>query len=369
MPVLAVLSLADKALIYLSRIRIDRDTDPAPKDISQEGIAAALGISRSHVPRTVRGLIDDGLIEEAKKHVKMGEKRVKVYFVLPKGFKRAREIEEKAMSRIVTAKIQNTMVQGMSLSQLEKAFHRRIDILRLSGEEDFIDLDAILTSGITDFSDSPKVDAFLDREDSLEQMKNFLKSRALVLSIYGAKGIGTSSLAKHFIQMLDEWNVIWISLSKYKTVQEIRERLGSFSRLLHSDVEKILQTQTGSNALIVFDGYFDVDEHIVEFFNSLAERREGAKIIVTCRDSTPSYNRFYRKEHLDAGIVMEMTLKGLPEEEAKVVLGNDDIPDEALRRIFALSRGSPMILTMLRRDRRFNTRYPAAPARRARKDA
>ncbi|MEM4262590.1 MAG: NB-ARC domain-containing protein [Thermoplasmata archaeon] len=348
MTALSSLSNADKVLIYLSRIRVDKNSEPVPKTISQEGIAEAVGISRSHVPRTVKSLIEDGLIEEAKRHVKLSEKRVKVYFVLPKGLKKAREIEERAMLRIVKAKIQNTIVEGMSLAQLEKAFHRRIDILKLSGEEDFIDLDAILTSGVTDFSDSPKVATFLDREDALEQMKNFLKSRALVLSIYGAKGIGTSSLAKHFIQMLDDWNIIWISLSKYKTVDEIRNRLESFSKLLHSDVEKILQTQTGGNVLIVFDGYFDVDERIVEFFNYLADRREGAKIIVTCRDSTPSYNRFYRKEHIEAGLVTEMTLKGLPEEESRILLGNEDIPDEALRRIFALSRGSPMILTMLR---------------------
>lgn len=345
---LVTLSLADKVLIYLSRIKVDRGADLVPKDVSQEGIAEGVGISRSHVPRTVKSLIGEGLIEETKRHVRLRDKRVKVYFILPRGIKKAMELEEKAMSRVVTAKIQNTMVQGMSLSQLERAFHRRIDILKLSGNEDFIDLDAILTTGVTDFSDSPKVETFLDREDEIELMKTFLKSRALVLSIYGAKGIGTSSLTKHFIQMLDEWNVIWVSLSKYKTTREIKERLESFSKLLHSDIERILWTASGSNSLIVFDGYFDVDEQIVEFFNSLVERREGAKIIVTCRDSTPSYNRFYRKEHLEAGTVMEITLKGLPEEEARILLGNDDIPDETLRRVFALSRGSPMILTMLR---------------------
>jgi DNA-binding MarR family transcriptional regulator len=348
MTVWTPLSHAERVLIYLSRIRVDKDSDPVPRDITQEGIAEAVGISRSHVPRTVKGLMEDGLIEEAKRHVRLGEKRVKVYFVLSKGLKKAREIEEKAMSRVVRAKIQNTIVEGMSLAQLEKAFHRRIDILRLSGEEEFIDLDAILTSGVTDFSDSPKVSIFLDREDALEKMKTFLKSRALVLAIYGAKGMGTSSLVKYFIQMLDDWNILWISLSKYRTLDQLMGRLTSFSKALNSDIDKILHTQTGSNVLVVFDGYFDVDEQIVEFFNSLVERTEGAKIIVTCRDSTPSYNRFYRKEHLEAGLVMEMTLKGLPEEESKILLGNEDIPDEALRRIFALSRGSPMILTMLR---------------------
>lgn len=43
-----------------------------------------------------------------------------------------------------------------------------------------------------------------------------------------------------------------------------------------------------------------------------------------------------------------MTLKGLPDDAARVLLGNAEIPDEAFRRIHVMSRGSPMILTMLR---------------------
>jgi len=344
----APLSIAEKVLIHLSRIRVDIESDSAPRETSQEGIAEAVGISRSHVPRTVKDLVSDGFVGEAKKHVKRGEKRVKVYIVTSKGLKRANEIEDRAMARVVSAKIQDTMVQGMTLTQLEKAFHRRIDILRFSGDEESVDLDAILTTGVTDFSDSPRVTLFLDREEALEQMKNFLKSRAMILAIFGAKGIGTSSIVKHFIQMIDDWNLLWISLSKYRSIDGINERISGFSKLLHSEKDKIVSTSSGSNVIIVFDGYFDVDEHVVEFFNSLVERRDGAKIIVTCRDSTPSYNRFFRKEHLDSGLVREMTLKGLPEEETRVLLGNDEIPEEALRRVFALSRGSPMILTMLR---------------------
>ncbi|MDH4122843.1 MAG: helix-turn-helix domain-containing protein [Thermoplasmata archaeon] len=341
-------SIADRVLLHLSKVRIDRGAEKVPNEISQEGIAAAVGISRSHVPRAVKELISAGYIEESKKHVKDGEKRVKVYLITPRGLARAKEIEDTILSQIIPAKIQNTMVQGMTLKQIETAFHRRINIIRLTGQEDFIDLDAMMITGVTDFSDSPKISLFLNREESLEQMKQFLKSRAGMLAIYGAKGIGTSSLAKHFIQMLDNWNILWVSLLKHRSLEDLRNRLESFADLLKIKQEMMIESSAGSNILLMFDGYFDVDEEIVGFFSSLVERRDGAKIIVTCRDSTPSYNRFYRKEHLQSGNVQEMVLKGLCEKDSKILLGNDEIPDEALRRIFAMSRGSPMILTMLR---------------------
>ena len=364
MGIISPLSVADKVLLHLSKVRVNKDAELAPREVSQEGIAEAVGISRTHVPRAVKELISNGLIEESKGHVKNGEKRIKLYLITPKGLFRAREIEERTISQVVPAKIQNTMVNGMTIRQLENAFHRRIDILKMTGQEEFIDLDSIQTTGMTDFSDSPKLSLFLDREEALEQMKHFIKSRSMILAIYGAKGIGTSSLVKQFIQMMDDWNIVWISLAKHGNVAGIRDRLDSFAKLLGTNQEMMLESSAGSNVIIVIDGYFDVDEPIVEFFNTLVERKDGAKIIVTCRDSTPSYNRFYRKENVDSGAIREMTLKGLPEKETRILLGNEEIPDEPLRRIFAMSRGSPMTITMLkdrdedglRRNTTFKTR-------------
>ena len=342
------LSVAERVLIHLSRIRFDRGSDTVPHGVCQEGISEAVGILRSHVPRAVKDLISDGFLEEGKRHVKESGKRMKVYLITPRGSERARQIERGMLSLVIPAKIQGTVVQGMTVEQLENAFHRRIDVLRLTGEEKYIDLDLVATTGITDFSDSPKAVSFLDREEALEKMKRFLKSRSIVLAVYGAKGIGTSCLVKHFIEMLDEWNVLWISLAKHRTRASIEERVAAFAKLLHMKPETILESSAGVNTLIVADGYFDVDENVTEFFSDLTGRVAGAKLIVTCRDSTPSYSRFYRKEHLDSGAAQEMTLKGLPDDAARVLLGNADIPDEAFRRIHVMSRGSPMILTMLR---------------------
>jgi len=348
MSLIKSLSIAEKVLIHLSKTRYDPGAETVPVGVAQEGIAESVGISRSHVPRAVKELLREGLVKEEKRYTEGGKKRKKVYLITPNGLVRAREAKERVLSQIVPAKINNKIVHDMTIEQLENAFHRRIDILKLTGAEQYIDLDSIKSYGVIDLSDSPEVSLFLDRENALEEMKQFLKAPAMILAMYGAKGMGTSSLVRYFFEMIEEWNILWISLAKYCRVEDIKERIDSFADRLCTSPEMMMNFSGGSNNLLVLDGYFHVDEPIVEFFSNLVERRSGAKIIVTCRDSTPSYNRFYRREQVESGRVQEMILKGFPKKDARHLLGNDEIPDEAFGRIYALVNGSPMILKMLR---------------------
>ena len=340
------ISIPEKVLLHLSKIRFDADEEILPDEISQGGIAENVGISRTHVPRAVKELIKEALVSEGKRYTRSGKKRMKVYMITPKGLAKTREIEERLLSQIIPVKIQNTMVQGMTLGQIEKAFHRKIDLFGLAGDEKFLDLDSEWSSGIIDLSDSPKLSNFLNREDELEQIKHFLKSRAMILVVYGARGMGTSSLVRYFTDLLSDVNILWISMARNHLLKDIEKRLEAFAGMAGTSAQQLLKSR--SDVLIVFDGYFDVEEEVVEFFSDLVERREGARLIITCRDSTPSYSRFYRKEHVDADIVKEMTVRGLTEGHAKQLLGNEEVPEEAFGRIFALSRGSPMILRMLR---------------------
>jgi hypothetical protein len=73
-----------------------------------------------------------------------------------------------------------------------------------------------------------------------------------------------------------------------------------------------------------------------------------AKIIMTARQETPAYNWFYQKKQIDAGVVQELKVKGIDQESAKRLLGNDSISNEALRRVVTMTRGQPLALNMLR---------------------
>jgi len=66
----------------------------ASPDITQEGIARALGIGRNNVPRLVLPLIREGYVREWKARVKGYTRRRKVYTLTWKGEHLIEEMEE-----------------------------------------------------------------------------------------------------------------------------------------------------------------------------------------------------------------------------------------------------------------------------------
>ena len=70
----------------------------ASPDITQEGIAKALGIGKNNIPRLIRPLIEEGYVQEWKGRVKGYTYRRKVYTLTPKGIQLAKEIEQRITS-------------------------------------------------------------------------------------------------------------------------------------------------------------------------------------------------------------------------------------------------------------------------------
>src|SRR3989304_93749 len=61
-----------------------------PEAITRRGIAAAAGLRRSHVPRTVKALAREGHLEERVGRVRGRGRKIKVYFLTEAGLRRAR---------------------------------------------------------------------------------------------------------------------------------------------------------------------------------------------------------------------------------------------------------------------------------------
>ena len=67
----------------------------ASPDITQEGIARALKIGRSNVPRLLKSLVERGYVKEWKARVNGYTHLKKVYTLTPKGIQLAKEIEQR----------------------------------------------------------------------------------------------------------------------------------------------------------------------------------------------------------------------------------------------------------------------------------
>ena len=102
-------------------------------------------------------------------------------------------------------------------------------------------------------------------------------------------------------------------------------------------------------AVLCFDNYRLIPEDGVDAMMDLMKRLSGGhtKLMVAMRRENPSYNRFYQKEDVDEGMVVEVYLGRLRFECVEEMFGPDMDP-EALKLIYMMTRGQPLALKLLR---------------------
>lgn len=88
---------AEQIIMHLSKYNIQEYEFGilAPYEITQDGIARALGIGRNNVPRILKKLVEKGYVEEKKAHVEGAKHIRKVYVLTPKGFLHLKDLREK----------------------------------------------------------------------------------------------------------------------------------------------------------------------------------------------------------------------------------------------------------------------------------
>ncbi|MEM0449398.1 MAG: hypothetical protein QW520_06210 [Methanomassiliicoccales archaeon] len=91
------LTVSERILLYVSQYQRFKDNFDVPFDLSQDGIAQALIISRAHAAVELKKLREAGYIEERLAHIKRGKNKRKVYFLTEKGEERATKIREFAI--------------------------------------------------------------------------------------------------------------------------------------------------------------------------------------------------------------------------------------------------------------------------------
>jgi len=342
------LSVNERVLLHLSRFAADVPPEEHPQECSQAGIATSIGISRTHVPRAVKSLVKEGLVEELRARVAGHERRMSVYSITPEGVRRASMLwEELAHVKLVMrspGKVEEVAVGG-----IEEMIGRKQAIALVTRARDgVVDVANRRHTTVRDVVDAPDTDGFLGRRDEMESMGAFMESDSDMLVILGNRGYGASALAGKFVDELGDYNVLWVSLASTRRPEELEGRLLGFARKFLPESNDPLDALGITDTIIVFDGYHSVTEETVEFFTAVVERVDEAKVLITAREDTPAYNWFYHKKEVESGKVRELRLKGLDQASARTLLGNPRIEPEAFRRIYMMTRGSPNMLRMLR---------------------
>lgn len=342
------LSVNDRVLLHLSRFATDIPPEEYPPETTQAGIAHAVGISRTHVPRAVKALLKEGLAEELTVRVRGHDRRMSVYAVTSEGLRRAETIWKDSLARSFTV-MKDGGASTMTVEQIEGALGRKKAVAAVSQMRDgVVEMEGSRRTPVRILTGAPKVEEFYDRDAELKAMEQFMESESSVLVVLGNRGYGTSALCRKFVDDQEESDVLWVSLGDGVASDRIEQDLLSFGKRISKEAASVEDVLAIRDSIIVFDDYFDVSEEVVEFFAGLVEGSGDAKMIVTARQETPAYNWFYQKAHVDNGTVRELRVKGLDDESAKRLLGNPNLGKDALKRIMMLTRGQPLVLRLIR---------------------
>jgi len=336
------ISNSTRALFFLYDIRKKNGTGTPHIQSTQQGIADAIKVPRTHMTRILRPLIEEGLVYEEKGRVPGRERRVKTYHITPIGVTRARDIMEGLKSEEITfvgsAASQRMTVKEVLDKRSYPGFLAIADALErgilISHNERLI---------VSNFP--PVLEEFYDREEELKRAIEFLESKSNVLVLISNRGYGSSTLMKKIALDLTDLPLLWHDLSidgEWKEITGAIEDLAS--RLGIKNPEEMLEERV----ILCFDNYYDPPERTVDGLIELIHKihDKDAKVMVAMWAETPSYKRFYQRDDISSGIVTEIRMGRLREEYVKQMIG-EELDDEAMKMIYMLTKGQPLTLRML----------------------
>ncbi len=350
------LTYKQKILLYLRDYQDQKDREEKQEEVTQGGISQNVGISRTHLSRVLGSLSEQKLIKEKLAPVVGHDRKMKTYSLTSQGLSVSNKIL-KELSETSIDLIQGNEKRTVDLTSVKEETDGELNLLRcisILEDKDNQKID-LREEGIFEpvkmVENLPDVQEFYGREKELEKMERWIESGNSVIAILGRKGHGASTLTAKFIQRLEERHVLWISL-KGTSKDKIKNKISDFLEKIGNEAENIIDELSSQKAVVVFDDYYELKSDVVSFLNDLLERMEESgplKMIVTGREGTPVYERFYRKDHVENGVVKELKLSPLGKEEAEKIL-RKNIEDEALDRIMMFTKGSPLLLKLLREE-------------------
>src|SRR3989442_7461602 len=186
-------TVGERILVHLSGFLRHADAYECPVEMTQDGIAAGLALSRAHVALELKGLKTTGRVQEGMAHVAHARSRRKVYELTHAGQEVARRMREHARSRTV----QLNEPQGVR----EVLGSDAIEALRRSGLRESEAVQMVLAADVIELPrpEAPKAAVpsrpFFGRTEEHRRLREWLAPHAPSFAILlGGAGGGESAL-------------------------------------------------------------------------------------------------------------------------------------------------------------------------------
>jgi hypothetical protein len=371
-------------LLHLRRYYSSKKEVEAPQAVTQKGIADAIDIRVTHVPRSVRKLDEDGLIYESVMHIDGMDKRRKAYFLTEKGMFSANEIKRNLESRKIPYKDQDGNVTNITISEINDLSGIKLDVLdiiRLFDKEGILNQRSMQMLSEHSEADSeegermlfdfphkaPEVMDFVGRKKEMEILRSWMEDESVVLiSMNGDQGIGkTTLLAKILSNYHDIFSVFWFKFGKGDEFSQMKTFLSEFfSKQNRSEfkmavrskgngmgdiVKGTVASMSGSNCMLVFDSLDHADQESVDFISLLTQDLGsiGDSKVVLLHEESP---KKYIRSVIGSDYFKELKLKGLDRASCKTLLGQKKLSKDEFERIFKLTEGNPLAIKLIRSE-------------------
>lgn len=370
-------TVKEKILLHLRGYEDYIKKKSVPEDISQEGIADALNVSKGHVSKVIHRMknSDKILFKEKVRHIDGLKRKRKVYFLTSKGFKKSEEIKNRLLNDEINI-IHEDTVQKLSLKEVQNLFdYELIDILR------------DLENGSLDIKNrSRKEDYFVGRRKELKALKQMLDQvlshKPINVIISGKAGIGKTRLVKEFKRYVEGNDVKFLegksfvnSSDPYLPLKEAleeefnenifekiededlitdRKKMKAKRNLSFKNTADFIAEHSREQPMVIFlDDLHWADKATIDILYYLMNRVEnkGVMFIGTYRTEDVSAGDPLREMLQKASrekVIERIELKELEEKDCdeivKNILKTDNIPAEFLDLLNEKALGNPLFI-------------------------
>ncbi len=375
----------ERILLHLRDYIDHADKVEVPFALSQMGIANAVAIARSNVPRAIAGMREQGHLIERQAHVTGVSRKRKAYFLTEEGANIANDIWAKVSTQPVRLVHPDGRSETLELAQALEATElplRHVDFLRYLDDTGTVDLSTLSAELIerdlskhiekqlvTSLNDLPRIRRFFGREAEIDSMVALLEGHSSSILIPGIAGIGKTALAGKLLERFThQRNLLYHRCQDWEGSRAFFEATSEWlSALGHNDlsdylavtpvpqasmtVNLIVEGLQDSPALIVIDDLHKVgDETLISALRALTLRipeLDNAGLVMFSR----SFRMVVPEADSSGRIVtLVMPLEGLDQESSRQILtAMPNLEMTQFLHIYTLSRGHPLVLELINR--------------------
>lgn len=351
-----MLTAEERILLHLLAYVRRGERFEVPFEMTQQGIALAVSVRRSHVSAVLGEMETRRLVTKRMAHVEAGSRRRKVYVLTPAGAQAAEALRNRIAATRVRVRSGGTE-QLAPLAQSLPLAPRGTTLL---------DLALAATDGVLDLDASraraPPTTAaphrFYGRSRELAAAREFLASPTVCLTVRGLPGVGKTAFLARIAEGAGDAVTLWFRVTEWTTAEQVLAAIAAKLREVgrpmdgqpNAPVEEML-TQIGAEVrtlplLLFLDDVHKAPEGLAGLLTQLVHRFQGtrAKLVIAGRRIPTFYSR--REVSLET-LVGELEFGGLDEASALRLLQDRGVPSDRRAELVVATKGHPLFLELV----------------------